>query len=142
METLKNTICINGNTGNIHIRRIFFVAFVGADHNRWLWIYIIAKFRFSYCFDKGWVVVVIVRVGGGRGLDAEFWTFAGAVTKIEQVQTMGEGGPNFVILWEHNNGTLPNKARTRSLLFVIIKQWSLKILEYSPQFFSDLTVMM
>ena len=37
IETLiVNTICIHGNTGNIHIRGIFFVAFIGADYNRCL----------------------------------------------------------------------------------------------------------
>ena len=35
-----NTICIRGNMGNPQISRIFFVAFVGADHNRWLWNYV------------------------------------------------------------------------------------------------------
>ena len=32
----------------------FFVAFIGADYNKCLWIYKIT--RFSYCFGKGWVV--------------------------------------------------------------------------------------
>ena len=52
IETLKvNTICINGNTGNIHIRVIFFVAFIGADYNRCFWVYKIIWF------------IVLVRVG-------------------------------------------------------------------------------
>ena len=64
------TICIHVNNGNIHIKRIFFVVFIGASYNRCLWIYKII--RFSYCFVKGWVVV---RFAG--------WGF----TKIEQVRT-------------------------------------------------------
>ena len=35
--------------------------------------------------------------GGGSigGVDVKFWTFVGGVTKIEQTQRRGEGGPNF-----------------------------------------------
>ena len=58
-ETLiVKTICIWGNTGNIHIRGIFFWVFMGAYYNRCLWIYKIT--RLSYCFGDGWVVVVVV----------------------------------------------------------------------------------
>ena len=28
---IVNIICIDGNTGNIHVRRTFFVTFIGAD---------------------------------------------------------------------------------------------------------------
>ena len=144
METsIKNTICIHGNTGNIHIRGIFFVAFVGADHNSWLWIYIITRFRFSYCFDKEWVVVVVVGKGGGAGGWCRVLNVRRRrLPKLNKCKQWRRGVQIFVILWERNNGMLPNKAHRRSLLFVSIKQWSLKILEYSPQFFSDLTVMM
>ena len=61
IETLRlNTICIHENTGNIHIRGIFFVAFIG-DHNKCLWIYKIT--RFSLCFGNKWEVMVL-EVGG------------------------------------------------------------------------------
>ena len=35
---LVNTIYIHGNTGNIHIGEYLFVAFIGADYTKFLWI--------------------------------------------------------------------------------------------------------
>ena len=72
---------------------IFCVAFIGADYNRSLWIYKIT--RFSYCIDKGWVVVVVVVVEG----DIKFWKFArewtGGVTKNGPSANKGGGGSKF-----------------------------------------------
>ena len=75
IETLRlNTICIHENTGNIHIRGIFFVAFIG-DHNKCLWIYKIT--RFSLCFGNKWEVMVL-EVGG--------------CCKVLYIRSMGGGG--------------------------------------------------
>ena len=63
-------------------REYFFVAFIGADYNGCLWIYKII--RFSYCFCKGWVVVVIVVVGN---LCKNFERSRDEGTKKEQVWT-------------------------------------------------------
>ena len=86
IETLiVNTICIHGNTGNIHIRGIFFVAFIGADYNRCLWIYKVT--RFNYCFGSG-------RVEGGL-----MWSFErsqeGGLPESNKCEQGRRGGPNF-----------------------------------------------
>ena len=40
-----NTISIWGNMGNVQTRGLFFfVAFIGAAYNRWLWNYKISQF--------------------------------------------------------------------------------------------------
>ena len=41
---IVNIICIDGNTGNIHVRRTFFVTFIGADCSSCLWTYKITQF--------------------------------------------------------------------------------------------------
>ena len=63
-----------------------FVVFIGADYKRCLWIYKITQF--SYCFGKGWVVVVKVDV------------------KYEQKEVR-EGVQILVILWGRNNCMSP-----------------------------------
>ena len=41
---IVNIICIDGNTGNIHVRGTFFVTFIGADCSSCLWTYKITQF--------------------------------------------------------------------------------------------------
>ena len=84
--------CIQGNMGNLQIRRTFFLAFIGADSNQWLWN---KKLHFNN--------FVIGR--GGRGkVDVKFWTFAvvaGGCTKIKQVQARVEEGYKFWWFYEN-----------------------------------------
>ena len=88
IETLRlNTICIHENTGNIHIRGIFFVAFIG-DHNKCLWIYKIT--RFSLCFGNKWEVMVLE-----VGVVVKFCTFAvwgGGVGITKNWTSVNKGG--------------------------------------------------
>ena len=44
-----------------------------------------------------WLQKMVMKlVSGGWGVGVKFWTFTGAgVTKIVEMQTKGEGGPNF-----------------------------------------------
>ena len=89
IETLMvNIVCVHGNSGNIHIRGTFFVAFVDVDYNRCLWIWKITWF--SCCFGKEWVLVLVL-----RGWYKVLKVHRRGVTEIEQVQTRGEGNPNF-----------------------------------------------
>ena len=78
-----------GTLGAFISGEYFFVAFIGADYNRCLWIYKITGFIILVRV----VVVVCVSVcmereeqwgeGGGGGVDVNFLTFAGGgVTKI------------------------------------------------------------
>ena len=74
---MVNTICIRGSIGNFQIKSAFFVEFIGADYNRWIWNYKIKRFT------------VFVRGSWAVG-DIKFWTFTGGgVTKTEHVQTGG-----------------------------------------------------
>ena len=91
IETLVvsiDTICIYGSTGNIYIREIFFMAFIGAD--MCLWIY--KKMWFSYCFGKGWVVVVVE-----RRVDVKSWTISRGMGGYQNWTSVnkGEGDQNF-----------------------------------------------
>ena len=85
---IVNTICIPENTGNIHIKIIFFIPFLDADCNRFLWIYKIT--RFSYCFGNWWVVVMPVVRGGG--VDVRFWTFSGGGWRLPKSNKCEQGG--------------------------------------------------
>ena len=76
---LITVICILGNTGNIQIRETFFVAFMGADCNKWLWNYKVTRFTvFVRGRGEGWWKFVNVPKSykceqGGRV--SKFWSF-------------------------------------------------------------------
>ena len=118
---IVNTICIPENTGNIHIKIIFFIPFLDAYCNRFLWIYKIT--RFSYCFGNWWVVVMPVVRGGG--VDVRFWTFSGGGWRLPKSNKCEQGGGAvqvLVILWERNSWmplkyTGDNKLFCSRLLF-------------------------
>ena len=120
---IVNTICIYENSGNIHIRGIFFVALIGADYNRCSWIYKIT--RFSY-----WVIVVVEGGGWCKVLNVRS-RGGGRITKIEQVRTRREGVQILVILWKRNNWMTLIDFQLETQLFLFVTS-RLLLLEFCP----------
>ena len=81
-----------GRLGTLIWGEYLFMAFIGADYIRCLWIYKIT--RFSYCFCKVLVMVVV------EGDDVNFWKFAGGglprSNKYEQGSLGGQNLGHFV----------------------------------------------